>query len=285
METDPKISVIIPVLNAGKVLPKILGTVYSQDYKNIEIIINDDERTSDNTQNVIQEWKDKLDIKYIRKNPRLGAGRLEGAKVATGDLIYHVDADMEFPEGLLRECVDLVLNHQAKAITICENNIGEGFWAKCKWLEKNCYCGDDEIESPRFFVKTFYFEIGGHDPELAFYEDVDVQQKVKAASVKIMRPKIKIIHNEGKVSLIKAVKSKFFWVQTGYAYLNKRPKSAWKMALTSVFRPAFFRNWRLLLKHPILTIGMLFMKFAELSGAAANIFYTKILKREIKHNH
>ena len=54
------ISVIIPAYNAQKHLDKCLKSLYEQTYKNLEIIIIDDNST-DRTPEIIRDWSSKDD--------------------------------------------------------------------------------------------------------------------------------------------------------------------------------------------------------------------------------
>ncbi|GAB4161962.1 MAG: glycosyltransferase family A protein [Candidatus Dojkabacteria bacterium] len=269
------VSIIIPTLNAGKLLPALFDSISMQNYPDTEVIIYDDARTNDNTTQVITEWKSRLNIKYLKENQLLGQARLDASKSAKGDYLMHIDADMQLKEGLLKECVNLI-DEEADAVIIYEEVIGEGFWTKCKALEKQCYKGDDQMESPRFFSKSSYFEVGGHNPKLALSEDRDIAIKYLDSNKKVVRSITGLLHNERKISPIKTFNNKFYWAQTGFEYLNVHPKEAWWQALTLFFRKAYLRNWKLLISHPILTIGMFYLKVMELLGATFGGFGTKI---------
>ena len=62
IEKEPKISVIIPIYNGGKYLKNSLESVQNQKFKDIEIIIIDD-NSSDDSLKIIRS--------YIRKDKRI----------------------------------------------------------------------------------------------------------------------------------------------------------------------------------------------------------------------
>lgn len=90
----PKISVIIPVYNAGETLEKCLDSIRSQTYKNIEIICVDDESTDDSYISCREFAKKDKRIKCIqKKNGGVASARNEGLKYATGEYVTFVDQD------------------------------------------------------------------------------------------------------------------------------------------------------------------------------------------------
>lgn len=90
----PKVSIVVPVYNTEKYLPKCLTSLVNQTLKDIEIIIVNDGST-DNSASVIAEFanKDKR-IKVINQENLLqGAARNSGTKIATGEYVGYVDSD------------------------------------------------------------------------------------------------------------------------------------------------------------------------------------------------
>ena len=84
-ENDPLISVIVPVYNVEKYLPKCIESIINQTYKNLEIILVDDGAT-DNSGKICDEFakKDKR-IKVIhKKNGGLSDARHFGLDVSGG---------------------------------------------------------------------------------------------------------------------------------------------------------------------------------------------------------
>ena len=89
-----KISIIVPVYNVEKYLPKCLDSLINQTYKNLEIICVNDE-TPDNSLQILEDYARKDNrIKIVsQKNQGLSGARNTGAKYVTGEYIMYVDSD------------------------------------------------------------------------------------------------------------------------------------------------------------------------------------------------
>ena len=102
MENTPIISVIIPTYNRENMIGYAIKSVLNQTFKNLEIIVVDDGST-DNTEEIIRDFKDKR-VKYIKKykkNRGISVARNIGIKVARGKYIAPLDSDDEWlPEKL-----------------------------------------------------------------------------------------------------------------------------------------------------------------------------------------
>lgn len=101
---DPLISVIIPVYNVERYLPKCLDTVCGQTYANLEIIVVND-GTKDQSQPIIDAYaaKDKRIRKVIKPNGGLSSARNAGLEIATGDYVAFVDSDDWIAPEMLEE--------------------------------------------------------------------------------------------------------------------------------------------------------------------------------------
>ena len=89
-----KISVIVPVYNTEKYLPKCLDSLVNQTLKDIEIIIVND-GSPDNSQKIIDDYVKKYkNIKaFEKKNGGLSDARNYGIKKASGEYIAFLDSD------------------------------------------------------------------------------------------------------------------------------------------------------------------------------------------------
>lgn len=88
------ISIIVPVYNVEKYLPKCIDSILAQTYKNFELILVDD--GSPDNSGVICDVYSKLDsrIKVIHQvNRGVSAARNAGLKIANGKYIGFVDPD------------------------------------------------------------------------------------------------------------------------------------------------------------------------------------------------
>ena len=89
-----KISIIIPVYNAGKFIGKCLDSIVSQTFSEFEVICIDDGST-DESSSILSEYASQYkNITVIRqKNIGQGPTRNLGVSLAVGKYIKFVDAD------------------------------------------------------------------------------------------------------------------------------------------------------------------------------------------------
>jgi glycosyltransferase EpsJ len=95
MSATGLISIIVPIYNIQRYLPKCLDSLLSQSHANIEIICIDD-ASDDNSVNIAMEYSDRYkQIQLIchDRNLGLGAARNTGLEYASGDLVGFVDSD------------------------------------------------------------------------------------------------------------------------------------------------------------------------------------------------
>lgn len=93
---DYKIGIIIPNYNYSEWIDKCLTSLVNQTYKNFEIIFIDDMST-DNSVEIAERYKDKLDIKIVRLRQKRynGGARNEGYLYLSNDTeyVWYVDSD------------------------------------------------------------------------------------------------------------------------------------------------------------------------------------------------
>src|SRR5690625_1857772 len=102
MNKQPLVSVIIPTYKRPRMLTRALKSVLMQTYKNIEVIIVDDNDENSEyrkqTINFMKEYKSNPIIKYIKhkKNKGGSEARNTGIYKATGKYISFLDDDDEY---------------------------------------------------------------------------------------------------------------------------------------------------------------------------------------------
>lgn len=266
----PLISVVVPTLNAEKLLPACLQSLKDQTYRNIEIIVVDGHST-DRTVEITKEFTDQVHV----FGPDQSKGRVYGgpyqrnygAAHARGDYIYLVDADMELTPRVIEAAVEKIRETGADTLIIPEEFHGTTFWAKCKWLEKRCYRGDDSMEAPRLIKKQLWDAIGGVNPTMGGVEDRHMFRQLLAHGAHVERIAEIVRNNEGKLTLWGSWRKKYLYGKSALRYLRQAPPNEAYREFT-VFKTAYARNWRLLTQHPLLTGGFLVLRTGEYAATA-----------------
>ena len=103
----PKFSIIIPVYNVENYIKKCLDSVFSQSFKDYEVIVVND-GTKDNSMEIVKDYKVKV---INQKNQGLSAARNTGVKEAKGDYLLFLDSDDYYEKDLLKEINNSLKNN------------------------------------------------------------------------------------------------------------------------------------------------------------------------------
>lgn len=133
----PKVSVIIPVYNAGKYLEKCLDSVVNQTYSNIEIICVNDGST-DNSLEILKKYTKKYNnIKVIvQENKGVNGARIVGYENATGDYIAWVDADDFIEPTMYEEMIKIAISNDYDIVSCNYNFYPKETVKKTKWFRE-----------------------------------------------------------------------------------------------------------------------------------------------------
>lgn len=260
MKKSPLVSVVIPTRNSEEFLENCLESIQKQTYKNIEIIVVDNNST-DKTKEIAAKYT-KL---VFNKGPERSAQRNFGASKSKGDYLLFIDSDMELSKKVVEECINRI--QKSGGIIIPEKSMGEGFWAKCKALERSFYIGVNWIEAARFFPREVFSAFKGYDETQTGTEDSDFPQRIKEefGENSILRINSFIYHHEGKLSLLSTLKKRLYYAKTSSAYTNIKSNEEYYKKQSSIFERyrLYFSDPKKLFKNPILGLGVLFMKALE----------------------
>jgi hypothetical protein len=125
------------------------------------------------------------------------------------------------------------------------------------------------VEGVRFTRTDLFRQVGGFDISIDAMEDWDLTTRI-ARGERLPRAASYIIHDEGQLRLRTALAKKRYYAASAAYYLKKHGGGA-ILRGNIILRPAFFRHWRRLVHHPILTSGMLCLKGLEASAIAIGI--------------
>ena len=123
-EKKPLISICIPTYNGEKYLQEALDSVKNQTYKNIEVIISDDQ-SQDRTIEICQQLKEEVDFPvfiYSHKPNGIGANWNHCIEKTNGEYIKFLFQD----DILEAECIEKMLHYSIDnnlSIVICKRHI------------------------------------------------------------------------------------------------------------------------------------------------------------------
>ncbi len=128
------VSVIIPVFNHARTLPRVIRSVAQQTHRPLEIIIVDD-GSADAIGAALEEvqkitMENDLPATVIRqKNQGANAARNAGARVAKGEYIIFWDADTLADARLVAKMLSALETHPAASYAYCQFRFG---WKKIR---------------------------------------------------------------------------------------------------------------------------------------------------------
>lgn len=152
MNSQPKISVIVPVYKTEGLLDRCVESIVGQTYKNLEIILVDD-GSPDNCPAMCDEWAEKDSrIRVIHKeNGGVSSARNAALDIATGDYIGFVDSD-DWIEPEMYSSLIQKISESGKNIALCSyyavEIYGERYECRCV-VDKEVLDKDDYF---RFIV-------------------------------------------------------------------------------------------------------------------------------------
>jgi arabinofuranan 3-O-arabinosyltransferase len=165
---------------------------------------------------------------------------------------------------LLEECEAELEDYEA--LIIPEVSVGEGFWARCKSMERQSNLGNTFLEAPRCFNRDAFFLLGGYNPRIEAGEDWDLHNRTKQFGMAIGRVNSTILHDEGGASLPQLLRKKYAYGRNIGSYLNSKPREGLRQVnpITRTIVPGL----RTLPKDPAHGIGVVILKAFEFGSAA-----------------
>ena len=174
------ISIIIPTLNEEHYLPKLLGSIALQDFKDYEVIVVDS-KSEDNTKKIALSFKNKIKaIRFIETDKRnVSAQRNKGAGMAKGEILFFLDADGILPEGFLKKSIGELEKRKLIAASvflrpISKHIVDHIFYASGNlifYLLQKIY--PHSVGSCIIAKREIHNKIKGFNPEIRLAEDHD----------------------------------------------------------------------------------------------------------------
>lgn len=266
MNTQPLVSILIPTYNSGAMLEPLLESIKQQVYEQCEIVVVDN-NSEDDTVEIAKRYTDKV----YTKGPERSAQRNHAAAMSAGDYLIVLDSDMALTPDVVADVVKAFSNDSKKlALVIPEESYGDGFWAACKKMERSFYRGVPWMEAARAFRRSAFFEHNGYDEQNTGTEDYDLPNRIEEMHGPecVGRIDSLILHNEGRLELLRSCKKKYYYGRALDVYVRKPAnKSQFRKQASPLARfGLYFRSPTRLFRSPFVGLGMLFMKVCEMSS-------------------
>jgi len=101
-----KVSIIIPVYNSKKTINKCLKSVWSQTYKDFEVIVINDGST-DKSLSILRSWGSKIKL-FNQQNQGAPIARNFGFEKSSGEYVLFCDADVVMRPNMLEKMVRIL---------------------------------------------------------------------------------------------------------------------------------------------------------------------------------
>jgi len=255
----PLVSVVITTKNEEKNIENCLQSVRNQTFHNTELIVVDN-FSEDKT----AELAKKYDAKVCFKGNERSAQRNYGSKVASGEYLIYLDADMILSPTVIEECVSKCECGNVDALYVPERIVGEGFWIKVRDFERSFYTGT-VIDAVRFIRRDLFLQAEGFDEILVGPEDWDFDRKIR----KIGRTgvaNVPLYHNEGRFNMTRYLKKKGYYTDGIQKYIEKwgpsDPETTKQVGIRYRLIGVYVENgkWKKLMRHPLFAFGMYFLR-------------------------
>ena len=102
-------------------------------------------------------------------------------------------------------------------------------------------------------------KIGGYDTSITGPEDWDLPERVKKSGYQIGRVRSLIYHYERIPSLVSLLRKKYYYGLGTHSYLKKNSISLVGAKTVYFLRPVFYKQWKILISNPKLTILLIYV--------------------------
>lgn len=189
------ISVIVPIYNSEKYLPKCIESILSQTYKNLELILINDGST-DKSLNICNYYK-SLDNRIIvidKPNEGVSATRNLGIKIAKGDYLGFVDSD-DYIEDNMYEVLLTQIETSKSQVCVMTSYIVNSLKKYTSLYKNSTISGNEALKQllmlrfpaslwaylySKDVIKKFYL-----NEEIHFFEDFEFNYRILSSVSKV----------------------------------------------------------------------------------------------------
>ncbi|XAS75146.1 glycosyltransferase [Dermatophilaceae bacterium Sec6.4] len=255
------VSVVVPTRNNTRTLAACLASVREQTYGAVELIVVDN-YSSDDTADIARRYADRV----ITAGPERSAQRNTGVDAAQGDWVLWLDSDMVLPPGSIEAAVGTAHVSGATGVALPERTIGDGFWTKCRALERECYLTQPWLHNPRLVRRDFLAGDGGFRLDMSGPEDADLRLRMHAVGARIELADIVVDHDEGHLTLPDVLRKRYYYGRSIPALQDNHDGAVGSQGRALL--KSYVDGRGLLVRDPAHAAGMVLMRGMEVVGYA-----------------
>ncbi len=196
VESEVRLSVVIPCYKDSTTLGKALDSVYAQTYAADEVIVVNDDSPETNAIEVVMTAYPQAKYVVNPRNLGLAATRNVGVRAASGDVICFLDADDELHPQKIE--VQLSIYHPQRAISCKVMRIGEergvdnvvrfnGDVRYTKWIDSSQLVRRNALTGASLMIsRELFLAHGGYDENLRSCEDFDLWLRLLDAGIPVL---------------------------------------------------------------------------------------------------
>jgi len=271
--------ILLSAYNNEEIIEECVMSSLGQSGADIQVVIADDGST-DTTPSILKEIAEKHNNFHpiFLPHGERGIARkkaIEKARELNPDYIYIIDSDMILEDGLAEKCISHMEKHpQIGSLVIPERafTTHDNFFSKVKVFERNVvnragrFLGKTSIEAARFWKTEEYERSGGINfNQIAFEETQPTIRYLEQGGVIERAEFTGVAHNEKRVTLKNILQKKRYYFSVMDKTLESEEGGFMKaLKRWYFFRGVLYRGENLIeyIKHPILTLGMIYMYIA-----------------------
>lgn len=217
------ISVVITVRNEARNLIELFSRLEFQE-EPFEVVLVDSEST-DNTAEVVEQFRGKLDINHIVRKSTRGEGRNIGVQNASSDNVVFIDGDVTVSPNLLSSYKRLFKDgYQLIAGEVVSSGVEKFKLGRVELIYRGF-----EITRPSAnlgYSRELFQRIGGFDPDFITAEDIDLNLRAMKAGARHINCSECIVYNKTRNNYGEFSRQAF-WNGYGRRQLKRKNRDTW----------------------------------------------------------
>ena len=265
MAVTPTFGIVIPTHNEEHNLARLLKSITSQTYTSYSVTVVD-QGSTDKTADIAREYGCTfIEIPRPKFYTAPSRSRNIGASLAAGELLLHLDADMELGSSDFLARLRALVDADHQAVVIRELDVASGFWAECKALERSCYWGTTMVAA-RAVTRELFTRVGGYNEAISSGEDFYVTRLYERETRVGSDQTLLLRHYIGQPSLKTLLRKKFIYGKTADAYIARAQDIGAASASSIIWTSmrAYLKNWKVLGRQPVHCLGIFALRAMEL---------------------